>query len=365
MSKFNIFNKEITSLSPKTRYDKNDSANGFLGGIIAPILMSFVFVFIFAFVAIMAGSDYESILNNPVVIVIMVLLSQAGFCVFLWWYHRRKNISFVKAMKFKKVNILLALVGAVVSVAFLFLSNNFVTMIDGLLRMVGYTKSSALPFDIDSIGNLILSIGVLALVPSVVEELLFRGMVLGGLVDKKSTLGRKILMLFIASLVFACIHQSAQQFVFPLMCGMVFGVVYLFSGNIWYSIIMHFSSNATVVILNYISTINNNGQEVVAQPFEYSVGNILLAIGLLIVGVAIVIGFVFLVKKLAKSNEFMDKTQNDEVEIIKPDEVQSTEETIIEEKAKTVNNVLAKNKFLIAFCLSIFMIVYDLIQYIQ
>ena len=368
MKNFNFFGNNSTAQEKKTKYDKNDSANAFLGGLLAPIIISFIFVFIFVTIALMAQSEYETILNHPVVQVITLLLSQIAFGIFLWWYNKKKNVDFPKAIKFKKVNIILVILSVVVAVAFLFLSNNFINLLDYLLRLTGYDKSSSLPLELNNVGQLLLGITILAVVPAFLEEMLFRGMVVSGLVDKKSTLKKKILAVFISALIFACIHQSAQQFLFPLISGMVFGLVYLFSGNIWYSIIMHFSSNATVVIMSYISS----GSDVVSQPIVYDFGTVALSIGLFIAAIAIVIGFIFLIKKLTKENEFFDTYENEEVEIVVDEKIESKNDNIDNQNEVTkvlpkssIMDTLARNKFLIAFALSIFMIVYDLISYIS
>ena len=348
----NMFNND-----KKRSYDKNDSANTFLAGLLVPIVVSFALIILIAIVASMLNMTTDDMTTNPVIIAITTLCAQFAFILIVWVYNKKKNIEFKKAIKFKKVNVWLCVGAVVTSVAFLFLSSNLVTCVDALLRLTGYSKSSAMPFDMSNVGWVIFSIFGLALLPAFFEEVLFRGMVLGGLIDKKSSLKRKILMLVIASVAFACIHQSCQQFFYPFVCGMVFGAVYLFSGNIWYSMLMHFAGNTTVIIINAL----NAGSEV-AETVSIDFGFVMISIALFIVALIVVALYLYLIKKLTKQNEFFEKEVTNEVTIVEPEEL---EETKLSQEANKLNDILARNKFLIGFGISIIILIADLSSYIK
>lgn len=342
----------------KKSYDKNDSANTFLAGLLAPIVVSFALVILIGIVAGFLRMTTDDISNNPIITAVSTLCAQITFILIVWIYNKKKNVEFKKAIKFKKVNVWLCVGAVITSIAFLFLSANLVTCVDALLRLTGYSKSSAMPFDMTNIGWVIFSVFGLALLPAFFEEVLFRGMTLGGLIDKKSSLKRKILSLVIASLVFACIHQSCQQFFYPFICGMVFGAVYLFSGNIWYSMIMHFAGNTAVIITNAI----NAGSAVAESVVTVDFGFVMSSIGLFILALAIVALYLYMIKKLTKSNEFFEKEVTNEVSIVEPEE---QDETQLCQKANELTNILVRNKFLIGFGISIIILLADLISYIK
>lgn len=341
----------------KGSYNKNDSANTFLAGLLAPIVASFALVVLIVLIASFLNITTEEISKNPIIVAVTTLCAQFTFILIAWIYNKKKNIDFKKAIKFKKVNVWLCIGAVVTSVAFLFLSSGLVSCVDALIRAIGYNKSSELPFDMSSGGWIIFSLFGLALLPAFFEEVLFRGMVLGGLIDKKSSLKRKILALVVASLVFACIHQSCQQFFYPFICGMVFGAVYLFSGNIWYSMIMHFAGNATVIIMNALQT-GSEAVEAVSIDFSF----VMISIVLFIVALAIVALYLYMIKRLTKENEFFEKEVTNEVTVVEPDE---QVETQLNQEANKLTDILARNKFLIGFGVSIIILIADLISYIN
>ena len=98
----------------KKSYDKNDSANTFLAGLLAPIVMSFALVVLIVVIASMLNMTTEDISTNPIIIAVTTLCAQFTFILIVWIYNKKKNIEFKKAIKFKKVNVWLC-IGAVVT----------------------------------------------------------------------------------------------------------------------------------------------------------------------------------------------------------------------------------------------------------
>ena len=126
--------------------------------------------------------------------------------------------------------------------------NPLISSIDGFLVDIGYNLAGSLPLPMDNFGWLILNIILLAGVPAILEELIFRGVILNGY--KK--LGAVPAMV-ITSLLFALIHGSVQQFVFPFLFGLILSFAALKTGSVLAPIIIHFVNNALVVILNYVN----------------------------------------------------------------------------------------------------------------
>lgn len=73
-----------------------------------------------------------------------------------------------------------------------------------------------------------------AVIPGIVEELVFRKM----LIDRTAKFSGVGSVIF-SGLLFGLIHGNFEQFFYAFFVGIVFGVVYLESGNIWYTIAMH------------------------------------------------------------------------------------------------------------------------------
>jgi membrane protease YdiL (CAAX protease family) len=90
---------------------------------------------------------------------------------------------------------------------------------------------------------------VIAIIPAIVEEVLFRGGMQQILIRwfKYPLLG-----VLVASFIFSSIHLSWYGF-FPRMAlGVVLGYIFLYTGNIWYSILAHFFNNALTVTILYL-----------------------------------------------------------------------------------------------------------------
>lgn len=97
----------------------------------------------------------------------------------------------------------------------------------------------------------ILSLLVLALAPALFEEVLFRGgfqqVFIGWTKNKWAGI-------IITSMLFSVVHFSYFGFLPRLALGMVLGLIFFYSRNLWLTILLHFCNNALVVTQLYISS---------------------------------------------------------------------------------------------------------------
>jgi len=103
----------------------------------------------------------------------------------------------------------------------------------------------------NNIGDYLLSLLVIALAPAVFEEVFFRGGMQNILIGwtKHAWLG-----IILTSIIFSAIHGSYFGFLPRVGLGIVLGLVYFNSKNIWLSITMHFLNNAIIVTQMYYLT---------------------------------------------------------------------------------------------------------------
>jgi len=85
-----------------------------------------------------------------------------------------------------------------------------------------------------------------ALMPALVEELVFRGWFLGAL---RPFGERRALLL--SALFFGLMHMNLTQVPFAFMLGLVFGFIYLRTGRLWPGMVIHFLNNALSVALDH------------------------------------------------------------------------------------------------------------------
>ncbi|NLN73103.1 MAG: CPBP family intramembrane metalloprotease [Bacteroidales bacterium] len=124
----------------------------------------------------------------------------------------------------------------------------------------------------DNFGTLTLNLLIIALIPAICEELLFRGAL-------QSTLQKHIksvhLSVFIAAFIFSAAHFDFFAFVPRVILGMILGYIFAYSKSLWASIAAHFTNNAISVFVAYFYF---SGQTDIKYEDFGSTGNIFVNI---------------------------------------------------------------------------------------
>jgi len=102
---------------------------------------------------------------------------------------------------------------------------------------------------INTIPGLLLNILMIAIIPAFGEEFFFRGII-------QKLFGRWFrsdhLAVVLASILFSALHFQFYGFLPRFLLGLIFGYLYLWSGNLWYPIIAHLFNNIIPVIAFYL-----------------------------------------------------------------------------------------------------------------
>ncbi|MGZ8544719.1 MAG: CPBP family glutamic-type intramembrane protease [Flavisolibacter sp.] len=121
-----------------------------------------------------------------------------------------------------------------------------------------YNEQVAIMLDMHSIGGYFISLFVMAFVPAVCEEMLFRG----GLQNFLSRATKKPwLALVLVSILFSIVHFSAYAFLVRIFLGLMLGLIYHYTHNIWLCILAHFFNNALAVSSVYFLMQQGKGME--------------------------------------------------------------------------------------------------------
>ena len=115
----------------------------------------------------------------------------------------------------------------------------------------------------------ILLLGLVALLPSITEEITVRGIVLSGYENKNKYVAAAITGLF-----FGIFHLDGQQFLYATVLGFIFALVVRITNSIYSSMIMHFIINGTSVTLAKISKIITESLPISVETTEFSLNNI-------------------------------------------------------------------------------------------
>jgi membrane protease YdiL (CAAX protease family) len=103
--------------------------------------------------------------------------------------------------------------------------------------------------EFNSFGQFIIVFIIVAVIPGIGEELIFRGI----LQNKFHLFFKNIhVAIIITAILFSGFHMQFFGFVPRLFLGILFGYIYYWSGNIWYPILGHFINNGFTLILIYL-----------------------------------------------------------------------------------------------------------------
>ncbi|MBO5797790.1 MAG: CPBP family intramembrane metalloprotease [Clostridia bacterium] len=114
-----------------------------------------------------------------------------------------------------------------------------------------------------------------AILPALVEELVFRGWMLGAL----QPFGERRALL-LSALIFGLIHGNLTQMPFAFILGLLFGYVFLRTGRLWPCMVLHFLNNGLSVMLDYASA-NMGLSENTYVLINLTVTAVLVGIGML------------------------------------------------------------------------------------
>jgi membrane protease YdiL (CAAX protease family) len=131
-------------------------------------------------------------------------------------------------------------------------------------------------------GQLITAILVIAVIPAIGEEVLFRGVLQRNI---SYWTGNRHVGIWVAAILFSAIHIQFLGFFPRMLLGALFGYLYVWSGNLWVPILAHFVNNGFTVLMVYLhqqkmTTVDIESSESV--PVWGAMVSLALTMGLLI-----------------------------------------------------------------------------------
>lgn len=132
---------------------------------------------------------------------------------------------------------------------------------------------------------------LIAVIPAIAEEFFFRGAIQRILIKltHKAWIG-----ILITAIFFSLVHGEMMGFLPRVALGAVLGLVYFYSGNLWYAVIVHFVNNGFQVVLFFLFQHDYIQMDVTKDtPTPVALG---------IISILVVIGLFFLYKKWVPQN---------------------------------------------------------------
>lgn len=100
---------------------------------------------------------------------------------------------------------------------------------------------------VDTVGGLLVNIGLMALLPAVGEELTFRGVVQGMFTRNKHV------AIWATAAIFSFVHMQFYGFLPRMLLGAMFGYMLWWTGSLWAPMLMHFVNNCAAVVVAYLA----------------------------------------------------------------------------------------------------------------
>lgn len=134
--------------------------------------------------------------------------------------------------------------------------------------------------DVNSVGGLLVNIGLIAIIPAVGEELFFRGIIQQVL----QTNLKSHAAVWITAIIFSTIHFQFFGFIPRMLMGAFLGYLLVWTKNMWVPIIAHFANNATAVLFYYFKGEGNTFDiDNIGKSDTYLIGIISLIAVLLLI----------------------------------------------------------------------------------
>jgi len=269
--------------------------------------MTIVVYLIILFASITAGTlfaflpiDFSTIYMNAVLMLVMFVLYIVIFIGFSKFNNRvtgREIFTYYNIKKPSLVNTsLLVLLGFICIVTFILTQEGAIQ----IFKIFGYELPES-TLAMNHFGHYVMMVFALAVIPAIWEELIFRGLILQGLQKYGA-----VTAVIVSSLLFSLIHLSPAQTIYQFFFGAICAIVYLRTKNLTYPIILHFVNNFLIVTYTYIT------RGMADEYITWNATTIIAAVILLIVGIAVIIGVMKLLRKFnTSSSERAQERQKD------------------------------------------------------
>lgn len=123
---------------------------------------------------------------------------------------------------------------------------------------------------VEGIGGLLLNLLIIAIIPAIGEELIFRGLVQPILIKGLKNVHYAVIL---TAFIFGILHFQFLSFLPRFILGIILGYIYVFTRSLWYPIIAHFVNNAVAVVFYflYYSERAGDGMDQLGKPGHTSI----------------------------------------------------------------------------------------------
>lgn len=264
------------------RWDPSDGSAVFLGSYVLKLLLQVIIVIV------LGVTDVDPDFSKTIAYVCIITSSnEIAFLLTPLAYGKIKGYDTIRGMGFEgRFSLWATLLVIPLSVALICLGQPLAEGFIRLVALIGYDTSAATSIIPSTPGELVATLILVALLPAVAEEYIFRGCIARSFARKGY-----VFAVFMSALLFAIMHGSPLQLVHQFLIGAVCAVLFFATRSLWPPIILHFLNNAIALVLGYMQ--NRGSALAVAEVWQYVV--------MCVVGAAATIGLLIAVIYLCKA----------------------------------------------------------------
>ncbi len=239
--------------------------------------------------AILKDTTFMLILNAFVSLFCFFLITLL-FCLFT-------KADFAKMFPLQKTNPKLLYLICTFGLAVCLVSNYISELLLTMFKIFGIDAGISMEFECDGVLDIILYYFAVAVIPALVEEFAFRGVVLNTFRRHSDKLA-----ILVSGVAFGLMHGNFTQIPFATVVGLVLGYIAVKTNSLLPGIIIHFLNNALSVTMSLVSEYSN------LNDFAVNILNVSLTFIICALGV---ISFVILTKN--QKGFFVLKDKEDEL----------------------------------------------------
>jgi len=273
-------------MQDKNNFTVKDSGLAYIFSFVFALCASFILSGIVSGIAQSNNTTYEAVASYGWINYLSLFLSALVFFIvfFVICFLGKKDYKTCAKLKCKfdyKICIYVCLF----SVVTIFACVNATGLFNYIFGLKEFSSQSITTF-----GDFALKVLLLAVMPAVGEELVFRGIIFGGL---RQNLNVKYATL-ICSIMFTLIHFSIFKTFYQVILGVILCLLVYYTGTIVYSIIFHFVNNFIIILFAYILPISNG--RTVFEFATWGTWEVILTCIIFVVGVGVGILFFKILK---------------------------------------------------------------------
>ena len=264
------------------RWEPSDGSAVFLGSYVLKLLLQVIIVIV------LGVTDVDPDFSKTIAYACIITSSnEIAFLLTPLAYGKIKGYDTIRGMGFEgRFSLWATLLVIPLSVALICMGQPLAEGFVRLVALIGYDISAATSIMPSTPGELAATLILVALLPAIAEEYVFRGCVARAFARKGY-----VFAVFMSALLFAIMHGSPLQLVHQFLIGVVCAVLFFATRSLWPPIILHFLNNAIALVLGYVQ--NRGSAFAVTEAWQYVV--------MCVVGVAATIGLLIAVIYLCKA----------------------------------------------------------------